>query len=205
MDLLRFFLRSHCSDCCRCPAQVYKFIKSWEVPMPGCVGWWFQLWLPHCCMNSTCCRPLFRGFIGYGLQCGRPQQRTLSSEFALSMRVVPSPCGIWRAQILDILDYRSSGAGRVRIVLGGDVGQLGIATFELKVDTEKIPLSLARGEPVELVLLSDRLDFSDFHLVKEAWLPWRRVWVAEETHIDRQNFEDLSRQLEEENFWRREE
>eukprot|EP00270_Netrium_digitus_P012834 TRINITY_DN4208_c0_g1_i4.p1 TRINITY_DN4208_c0_g1~~TRINITY_DN4208_c0_g1_i4.p1 ORF type:complete len:162 (-),score=26.59 TRINITY_DN4208_c0_g1_i4:291-776(-) len=121
------------------------------------------------------------------------------------LRIRFKHAGIWRAQILDILDYRSSGAGRVRIVLGGDVGQLGIATFELKVDTEKIPLSLARGEPVELVLLSDRLDFSDFHLVKEAWLPWRRVWVAEETHIDRQNFEDLSRQLEEENFWRREE
>lgn len=50
---------------------------------------------------------------------------------------------------------------------------------------------LARGEPVQMVVLSDGRSFARFRVLREAFLPRRGLWLSEEAALERPLFESL--------------
>ncbi len=57
---------------------------------------------------------------------------------------------------------------------------------------------LQRGQPAEVLVLSDSTSFSDIKAIKDVYLPDVGLWLAEYPYIDRAEFLEVSLEIERE-------
>lgn len=126
--------------------------------------------------------------------------------------------GLWRTQILDINisgrpkpKFGSDGGGdegsapkakrsffttmRSTTLLIGDPGG---AQTELVLPYDARHDRLMPGQPAEMIVLSSAPTFESFKAVPEVYLPFASLWVSEYPHVARNEFLELSLQIERE-------
>jgi hypothetical protein len=128
--------------------------------------------------------------------------------------------GLWRTQILDIII-----TGRPKPKFGGGsdsigdegsaakakrsffttmrttkllIGDPGGAQTELVLPYDARHDRLMPGQPAEMIVLSSAPTFESFKAVPEVYLPFASLWVSEYPHLARNEFLELSLQIERE-------
>eukprot|EP00245_Coleochaete_scutata_P015508 TRINITY_DN6933_c0_g1_i1.p1 TRINITY_DN6933_c0_g1~~TRINITY_DN6933_c0_g1_i1.p1 ORF type:complete len:394 (+),score=46.87 TRINITY_DN6933_c0_g1_i1:92-1273(+) len=133
----------------------------------------------------------------------------LAASGNMGLRLKYKYAGLWRAVVLDIsqvehvmrtdkimndrgrLIARPITESKLRVIVGDDSG----IRLELLVPVPATMPTIGRGEPAELLVLSDRRTLSRFNAVREVYLPERRLWFSEEPSIEHTIFEDVSREF----------
>ncbi|GJP32828.1 hypothetical protein CLOM_g17425 [Closterium sp. NIES-68] len=111
----------------------------------------------------------------------------------LAMRVKYRHAGLWKARLLDLQVVRVGRQTRWRVLIGDHSH----TTLEMDVLPPYKSVRLRRGDPVELLVLSDCPSLSRFRAAREIFFPQRSLWLVgdKQACIERSVFEEMRRKV----------
>ncbi|CAI5958013.1 unnamed protein product [Closterium sp. NIES-65] len=111
----------------------------------------------------------------------------------LAMRVRYRHAGLWKARLLDLQVVRVGRQTRWRVLIGDHSR----TTLEMEVVPPHKSVRLSRGDPVELLVLSDCPSLSRFRAAREIFFPQRSLWLVgdKQACVERSVFEEMRRKV----------
>ncbi|CAI5467848.1 unnamed protein product [Closterium sp. Yama58-4] len=111
----------------------------------------------------------------------------------LAMRVRYRHAGLWKARLLDLQVVRVGRQTRWRVLIGDHSR----TTLEMDVVPPIKSVCLRRGDPVELLVLSDCPSLSRFRAAREIFFPQRSLWLVgdKQACVERSVFEEMRRKV----------
>ncbi|CAI5516285.1 unnamed protein product [Closterium sp. Naga37s-1] len=119
-----------------------------------------------------------------------------NSVFGLSLSALLFPSnhqGLWKARLLDLQVVRVGRQTRWRVLIGDHSR----TTLEMEVVPPHKSVRLSRGDPVELLVLSDCPSLSRFRAAREIFFPQRSLWLVgdKQACVERSVFEEMRRKV----------
>ncbi|CAI5484012.1 unnamed protein product [Closterium sp. Yama58-4] len=111
----------------------------------------------------------------------------------LAMRIRYRHAGLWKARLLDLQVVRVGRQTRWRVLIGDHSR----TTLEMDVVPPHKSVCLRRGDPVELLVLSDCPSLSRFRAAREIFFPQRSLWLVgdKQACVERSVFEEMRRKV----------